>query len=50
MYKLFINSKRASLTVLTALLMTGQFLFLSQATAQQRIKEIASWRVSAPIN
>ena len=42
MYKLFINSKRASLTVLIALLMTGQFLFLSQATAQQRIKEIAS--------
>jgi flagellar P-ring protein FlgI len=42
MYKLFINSKRSSLTVLTALLMTGQFLFLSQATAQQRIKEIAS--------
>ena len=42
MYKLFMNSKRSSLSVLTALLMTGQFLFLSQATAQQRIKEIAS--------
>ena len=42
MYTLFINSKRLSLAVLTALLMTGQFLFLSQATAQQRIKEIAS--------
>jgi flagellar P-ring protein precursor FlgI len=42
MHKILINSKRSSLLVLTALLMTGQFLFLSQATAQQRIKEIAS--------
>ena len=42
MHKLLINSKRSSLLVLTALLMTGQFLLLSQATAQQRIKEIAS--------
>ena len=42
MYKLLINSNRTSLTVLTALLMTGQFLFLSQAAAQQRIKEIAA--------
>jgi len=42
MHKILINSKRSSLLVLTALLMTGQFLFSSQATAQQRIKEIAS--------
>jgi flagellar P-ring protein precursor FlgI len=42
MYKLLINFKRSSLLVLTALLMTGQFLFLSQAAAQQRIKEIAA--------
>jgi len=42
MHKLLINFKRSSLLVLTALLMTGQFLFLSQATAQQRIKEIAA--------
>jgi flagellar P-ring protein precursor FlgI len=42
MHKLLINFKRSSLLVLTALLMTGQFLFLSQAAAQQRIKEIAA--------
>ncbi|MEY3543272.1 MAG: hypothetical protein RIQ29_680 [Pseudomonadota bacterium] len=42
MHKLLINFKRSSLLVLTALLMTGQFLFLSQAVAQQRIKEIAA--------
>ena len=42
MHKILRNTKRTSLLVLTALLMTGQFLFLSQATAQQRIKEIAS--------
>ncbi len=42
MHKLLINFKRSSLRVLTALLMTGQFLFLSQAAAQQRIKEIAA--------
>ncbi|MBU6218602.1 MAG: flagellar basal body P-ring protein FlgI [Betaproteobacteria bacterium] len=42
MHKLLINFKRSSLLVLTALLMTGQFLFLSQASAQQRIKEIAA--------
>jgi flagellar P-ring protein precursor FlgI len=42
MHKLLINYKRSSLLVLTALLMTGQFLFLSQAAAQQRIKEIAA--------
>ncbi|MFN5792627.1 MAG: flagellar basal body P-ring protein FlgI [Burkholderiales bacterium] len=42
MHKFLINFKRSSLLVLTALLMTGQFLFLSQAAAQQRIKEIAA--------
>jgi flagellar P-ring protein precursor FlgI len=42
MHKLLIKFKRSSLLVLTALLMTGQFLFLSQAAAQQRIKEIAA--------
>ena len=42
MYKLLINFKRSGLLVVTALLMTGQFLFLSQAVAQQRIKEIAA--------
>jgi flagellar P-ring protein precursor FlgI len=42
MHKLLINFKQSSLLVLTALLMTGQFLFLSQAVAQQRIKEIAA--------
>ncbi len=42
MRKFLINFKRSSLLVLTALLMTGQFLFLSQAAAQQRIKEIAA--------
>lgn len=42
MHKLLINFKRSSLLVLTALLMTGQFLFLSPAAAQQRIKEIAA--------
>jgi flagellar P-ring protein precursor FlgI len=42
MHKLPINIKRASLLVLTALLMTGQFLFPSPAAAQQRIKEIAA--------
>ena len=42
MHKLLINFKRSSLPVLTALLMTGQFLFLSPAAAQQRIKEIAA--------
>jgi flagellar P-ring protein precursor FlgI len=42
MHKLLINFKRSGLLVLTALLMTGQFLFLSQAAAQQRIKEIAA--------
>jgi len=42
MHKLLIKFKRSSLLVLTALLMTGQFLFLSQAVAQQRIKEIAA--------
>jgi flagellar P-ring protein precursor FlgI len=42
MHKFLINFKRLSLLMLTALLMTGQFLFLSQAAAQQRIKEIAA--------
>jgi flagellar P-ring protein precursor FlgI len=42
MHKLLVNFKRSSFLVLTALLMTGQFLFLSQAVAQQRIKEIAA--------
>lgn len=42
MHKLLIKFKRSSLLVLTALLMTGQFLFLSPAAAQQRIKEIAA--------
>lgn len=42
MHKFLINFKRSSLLMLTALLMTGQFLFLSQAAAQQRIKEIAA--------
>ena len=42
MHKFLINFKCSSLLVLTALLMTGQFLFLSQAAAQQRIKEIAA--------
>jgi len=42
MHKLLKKFKRSSLLVLTALLMTGQFLFLSQAAAQQRIKEIAA--------
>jgi flagellar P-ring protein precursor FlgI len=42
MHNLLINFKQSSLLVLTALLMTGQFLFLSQAVAQQRIKEIAA--------
>jgi flagellar P-ring protein precursor FlgI len=42
MRKFLINFKHSSLLVLTALLMTGQFLFLSQAAAQQRIKEIAA--------
>ena len=42
MHKFLINFKRSSLLMLTALLITGQFLFLSQAAAQQRIKEIAA--------
>ena len=42
MHKCLVSFKRPGLVALIALLMTGQFLFLSQAVAQQRIKEIAA--------
>ena len=42
MHKILIGFKRPGLTMFIALLMSGQFLFVSPSTAQQRIKEIAS--------